>query len=39
MNWQAVLAGGVILIVVLLLFILLRSQIISAVREIKAEVG
>ena len=39
MNWQAVVAGGVILIVVLLLFILLRSQIISAVREIKAEVG
>jgi putative chitinase len=39
MNWEAVVAGGVILIVVLLLFILLRSQIISAVREIKAEVG
>lgn len=39
MDWQAVVAGGVILIVVLLLFILLRSQIISAVREIKAEVG
>jgi hypothetical protein len=39
MNWQAVVAGGVILIVVLLLFILLRIQIISAVREIEAAVG
>ena len=39
MDWQAVLAGGVILVVVILILVLLRSQIISAVREIKAEVG
>lgn len=39
MDWQAVLAGGVVLVVVLLLFILLRTQIISAVRDIKAEVA
>jgi len=39
MDWQAIVAGGIVLIVVLLLFVLLRSQIIAAVREIKAEVG
>lgn len=39
MDWQAIVAGGVVLIVVLLLFVLLRSQIIAAVREIKAEVA
>lgn len=39
MDWQAILAGGVVLVVVLLLFLLLRSQIIAAVRQIKAEVG
>jgi lysozyme family protein len=39
MNWQAILAGGAVLIVVLLVLVILRSQIIAAVREIKAEVG
>lgn len=39
MNWQAIIAGGVVLVVVVLLFILLRTQIVSAVREIKAEVA
>jgi len=39
MNWQAIIAGGVVLVVVLLVLILLRSQIIAAVREIRAEVG
>ncbi|MBW9090823.1 hypothetical protein JNB91_23715 [Rhizobium wenxiniae] len=39
MDWQAVVAGGVVLVVVLLLFVLLRTQIVAAVREIKAEVG
>ncbi|RWO40084.1 MAG: hypothetical protein EOS12_27020 [Mesorhizobium sp.] len=39
MDWQAVLAGGVVLLVFLLVLLLLRSQIISAVRQIKAEVG
>lgn len=39
MNWQAIIAGGVVLVVVMLLFLLLRSQIIAAVRDIKASVG
>ncbi len=39
MDWQAIVAGGVVLVVVLLILILLRTQIIAAVREIKAEVG
>lgn len=39
MDWQAVLAGGVVLVVVILVLVLLRSQIIAAVREIKAEVA
>ena len=37
MDWQAVIAGGVVLIIFLLIFVLLRTQIIAAVREIKAE--
>jgi len=39
MDWQAVLAGGAVLIGVILVLLLLRSQIIAAVREIKAEVA
>ena len=39
MDWQAIVAGGVVLVIVLLILILLRTQIITAVREIKAEVG
>ncbi|WP_245424801.1 hypothetical protein [Shinella zoogloeoides] len=39
MDWQAIVAGGVVLVVVLLVLVLLRSQIIAAVREIKAEVA
>jgi lysozyme family protein len=39
MDWQAVLAGGAVLIVFVLVLILLRSQIVSAVRAIKAEVA
>lgn len=39
MDWQAIVAGGVVLVVVLLVLVLLRSQIIAAIREIKAEVG
>lgn len=39
MDWQAILAGGVVLIVILLVLVALRSQIIAAVREIKAEVA
>ncbi|MBZ9888937.1 hypothetical protein LB559_13390 [Mesorhizobium sp. BR1-1-3] len=39
MDWQAVLAGGVVLLVFLLVLLLLRSQIVSAVRQIKAEVA
>lgn len=39
MDWQAILAGGVVLIIVLLILVVLRSQIIAAVREIKAEVA
>ncbi|RWF39714.1 MAG: hypothetical protein EOS46_30485, partial [Mesorhizobium sp.] len=38
MDWQAVLAGGVVLLVFLLVLLLLRSQIIAAVRQVKAEV-
>lgn len=38
-DWQAILAGGVVLLVVLLVLLLLRSQIIAAVRQIKAEVA
>lgn len=38
MDWQAILAGGIVLIVFLLILVLLRSQIVAAVREIKAEV-
>ena len=33
------LAGGVVLIVILLVLVAMRSQIVAAVREIKAEVG
>ncbi|ESZ37389.1 glycosyl hydrolase 108 family protein [Mesorhizobium sp. L2C067A000] len=39
MDWQAVLAGGVVLLVFLLILLLLRSQIVAAVRQIKAEVA
>lgn len=39
MDWQAILAGGVVLLVILLVLVALRSQIIAAVREIKAEVA
>ncbi|GLR55122.1 hypothetical protein KYK30_31720 [Shinella yambaruensis] len=39
MDWRAIAAGGVVLVVVLLVLILLRSQIIAAVRQIRAEVG
>jgi muramidase (phage lysozyme) len=39
MQWQAIIAGGVVLIVVILVLLLLRSQIIAAVRQIKAEVA
>ncbi|TPM33744.1 hypothetical protein FJ955_03110 [Mesorhizobium sp. B2-2-2] len=39
MDWQAVLAAGAVLLVFLLILILLRSQIIAAVRQVKAEVG
>lgn len=39
MDWQAILAGGVVLIIFLLVLFLLRSQIVSAVRQIKAEVA
>ncbi len=39
MDWQAIVAGGVVLIVILLVLVAMRSQIIAAVREIKAEVG
>ncbi|RVA72672.1 hypothetical protein EN925_37910, partial [Mesorhizobium sp. M7A.F.Ca.US.006.04.2.1] len=39
MDWQAVLAGGVVLLVLLLVLLLFRSQIVSAVRQIKAEVA
>jgi len=39
MNWQAILAGGVVLVAVILVLLLLRSQIVAAVREIKAEVA
>lgn len=39
MDWQAVVAGGVVLIVFVLVLLLLRSQIVSAVRAIKAEVA
>ncbi len=39
MDWQAIVAGGVVLIIVLLILVVLRSQIIAAVREIKAEVA
>ncbi|SFQ80869.1 Lysozyme family protein [Nitratireductor indicus] len=38
MDWQAILAGGVVLIVVLLVLVALRSQIVAAVREIKGAV-
>lgn len=38
-DWQAILAGGVVLIVVILVLVALRSQIVAAVREIKAEVA
>ena len=39
MDWQAILAGGVVLLVIILVLLLLRSQIIAAVRQIKAEVA
>lgn len=39
MDWQAVLAGGVVLLVIILVLLLLRSQIVAAVRQIKAEVA
>lgn len=39
MDYQAILAGGVVLVVVLLVLVLLRSQIISAIRDIRAEVA
>lgn len=39
MNADAIIAGGVVLIVVILILVLLRSQIISAVRDIKSEIG
>src|SRR5690606_22761371 len=39
MNADAIIAGGVVLVVVILILVLLRSQIISAVRDIKAEIG
>ncbi|WP_353641306.1 hypothetical protein [Mesorhizobium sp. WSM2239] len=35
MDWQAIVAGGVVLIVVLLILIALRSQIIAAVKDIR----
>lgn len=38
MDWQAVLAGGVVLLVFLLVLILLRTQIVAAVRDIKNSV-
>lgn len=38
MDWQAILAGGVVLILLILVLLLLRSQIIAAVRQIKSEV-
>jgi len=39
MDWQAIIAGGVVLVVFLLLLVILRSPIVSAVREIKATVA
>lgn len=39
MNWDAVLAGGAVLVVVILVLVLLRSQIISAVRDIRTEIS
>lgn len=39
MNWDAIVAAGAVLIVFVLTLILLRSQIVSAVRAIKAEVA
>ena len=39
MDWQAVVAGGAVLIVFVLVLLLLRSQIVAAVRAIKAEVA
>lgn len=35
MNWQAILAGGAVLVAVLLVILLLRRQIVGAVREIR----
>lgn len=39
MDWQAVVAGGAVLLVFVIVLLLLRSQIIAAVRAIKAEVA
>lgn len=39
MDWQAVLAFGGVLIVFVLVLILLRNQIVSAVRQVRAEVA
>jgi lysozyme family protein len=39
MDWQAVLAFGAVLLAFLLVLLLLRSQIVAAVRQIKAEVA
>ncbi|TPL06703.1 glycosyl hydrolase 108 family protein [Mesorhizobium sp. B2-4-11] len=38
MDWQAILAGGVVLIVVLLILLVLRGQIINAVKDIRSTV-
>lgn len=39
MEWQALAALSVGIVIVLLIFVLLRTQIVSAVRDIKAEVA
>lgn len=39
MDWQAIVAGGVVLLVIILVLLFLRSQIVAAVRQIKSEVS
>ncbi|MEZ5781804.1 MAG: glycoside hydrolase family 108 protein [Rhizobiaceae bacterium] len=39
MDWQALIAGGAVLLVFVLVLLLLRGQIVAAVRAIKAEVA
>lgn len=38
MDWQAILAGGVVLIIVLLILLVLKGQIINAVKDIRSTV-